>query len=115
MVYGKSAVSAAVYSGLTTMPSGVVQFKADTSAPGADLAAEKRARLEALQTELAQLTQKYAEHVLDATNAWQLVVTEEARLAGLPAHAKAAARANAEQRGLAGWRFTPGRSAVTSL
>ena len=36
---GSAAVSAAVYSGLTVMPSGVVQFSADTSPPGADLAA----------------------------------------------------------------------------
>ena len=33
---------------------------------GADLPPEQRARLEALQSELAQLTQKYAENVLDA-------------------------------------------------
>ena len=36
------AVSSAVYSGLTTMPSGVVQFKAATSPPGADLAAARK-------------------------------------------------------------------------
>lgn len=73
---------------------------------GADLPPEKRARLEALQGELAQLTQKYSENVLDATNAWQLVVEDERRLAGLPERAKAAARRNAEAKGLAGWRFT---------
>ncbi len=73
---------------------------------GADLAPEQRARLEALQTELSQLTQKYSENVLDATNAWQLVVEDEARLAGLPEHAKAAARRSAEAKGLNGWRFT---------
>ncbi|HUR56156.1 MAG TPA: M3 family metallopeptidase [Opitutaceae bacterium] len=73
---------------------------------GADLPADKRARLEALQTELAQLTQKYSENVLDATNAWQLVVAEEERLKGLPAHAKAAARRSAETKNIAGWRFT---------
>ncbi len=73
---------------------------------GADLPTEQRTRLEALQTELSQLTQKYSENVLDATNAWQLVVDDEARLAGLPAHAKAAARRGAEAKGVAGWRFT---------
>jgi oligopeptidase A len=78
----------------------------DFQQAGADLPAEKRARLEALQTELAQLTQKYSENVLDATNAWQLVVTDERRLAGLPERAKAAARRSAEAKGLAGWRFT---------
>ncbi len=73
---------------------------------GADLPAEQRARLEGLQTELAQLTQKYSENVLDATNGWQLVVEDEQRLAGLPPHAKAAARRGAEAKGLGGWRFT---------
>lgn len=79
---------------------------ADFRQAGADLPPDKRTRLEALQSELAQLTQKYSENVLDATNAWQLVVTDEARLAGLPAHAKAAARRNAEAKGASGWRFT---------
>jgi len=79
---------------------------ADFRQAGADLPADKRARIEALQGELAQLTQKFSENVLDATNAWQLVVTDEARLAGLSAHAKAAARRSAEAKGLAGWRFT---------
>ncbi|MEO7414448.1 MAG: M3 family metallopeptidase, partial [Opitutaceae bacterium] len=79
---------------------------ADFRQAGADLPAEKRSRLETLQSELAQLTQKYSENVLDATNAWQLVVSEESQLAGLPAHAKAAARRNAEAKGLSGWRFT---------
>ena len=80
----------------------VIDFKQ----AGADLPADARARLEAIQTELAQITQRYSENVLDATNAWQLVVTDETRLAGLPAHAKAAARRGAEAKGLAGWRFT---------
>ena len=79
---------------------------ADFRQAGADLPPEKRGRVEALQSELAQLTQKYSENVLDATNAWQLVVADESRLAGLPPHAQAAARASAEAKGLAGWRFT---------
>ncbi len=84
---------------------------ADFKQAGADLPAEKRTRLEALQSELAQLTQKYSENVLDATNAWQLVIDDESRLAGLPAHAKAAARRSAEGKGLGSadkpaWRFT---------
>ncbi len=73
---------------------------------GADLPAEQRERLQRLQGELAELTQKYSENVLDATNAWQLVVDEENRLAGLPDHAKAAARKSAESKGVRGWRFT---------
>jgi len=78
---------------------------------GADLPPAQRTRLEALQSELAQVTQKFSENVLDATNAWQLVVEDESRLAGLPAHALAAARQNAAGKGLGSaerpaWRFT---------
>jgi oligopeptidase A len=78
---------------------------------GADLPPEGKARLEAIQAELSQLTQKYSENVLDATNAWQLLVEDESRLAGLPERAKARARADAESKGLGTperpvWRFT---------
>jgi oligopeptidase A len=78
---------------------------------GADLPADRKARLETLQRELAQLTQKYAENVLDATNAWELVVTDPARLRGLPAHAVESARRAALAKGhgtaeMPVWRFT---------
>jgi len=84
---------------------------ADFREAGADLPAATRSQLEAVQTELAALTQKYAENVLDATNAWQRIVEDESLLAGLPEHAKAAARKSAEGKGLASpekpaWRFT---------
>ncbi len=84
---------------------------ADFRQAGADLAPPQQSRLEELQSQLALLTQKYSEQVLDATNAWQLVVEDERRLQGLPEHAKAAARRNAESRGIGSaaspaWRFT---------
>ena len=49
---------------------------ADFRQAGADLPEERRQRLEVIQGELAQLTQKYSENVLDATNAWKVVVTD---------------------------------------
>lgn len=84
---------------------------ADFRQAGADLPQTQRARLEALQSELAELTQKYSDNVLDATNAWELLVTDEARLKGLPDHAKAAAHrgAEAKEKGTVDqpvWRFT---------
>lgn len=84
---------------------------ADFRQAGADLPEAARQRLEAIQSELAQLTQKYAENVLDATNAFELVVTDESRLRGIPEHAKAAARRSAEAKGQGAptrpaWRFT---------
>src|SRR4051812_11369191 len=84
---------------------------ADFIQQGADLPPDKKARLEVLQSELAQLTQKYSENVLDATNAWELLITDESRLNGLPAHAKEGARQNALGKGCGNeanpvWRFT---------
>ncbi|HKB90294.1 MAG TPA: M3 family metallopeptidase [Opitutaceae bacterium] len=84
---------------------------ADFRQAGADLPADKKARLEKVQSELAQLTQKYSENVLDSTNAWQLVIEDESRLKGLPAHAKESARRNALTKGMGTeeqpkWRFT---------
>jgi oligopeptidase A len=84
---------------------------ADFRQAGANLPMEKRARLEELQSELSRITQKFAENVLDATNAWQLTTDDETRLRGLPAHAVAAALSNAAGKGLGTaaqpvWRFT---------
>ncbi|MBM3787649.1 MAG: M3 family metallopeptidase [Acidobacteria bacterium] len=73
---------------------------------GAGLDPERKKRLAAIDVELTQLTTKYSENVLDATNAWELVIDDEARLAGLPPSAVAAARQSAESKGAAGWRFT---------
>ena len=73
---------------------------------GAELDAEGKARLEAIDIELSTATTKFSQNVLDATNAFDLMIVNERQLAGLPAMAVAAARANAEQKGLSGWRFT---------
>ncbi len=55
---------------------------------------------------LAEVTTKFSENVLDSTNAFELLITEEEKLKGLPAAAVAAARASAESKGRSGWRFT---------
>src|SRR5690625_4691183 len=78
---------------------------------GADLPAEKKRRLEEIQSELAQVTQKFSENVLDSTNEWELIIEEEADLAGLPENAREAARRSALSKGIGTeeepkWRFT---------
>jgi oligopeptidase A len=73
---------------------------------GAELNAEGKARLQAIEVELTELTTKFSQNVLDETNAFEWVTTDETELAGLPQSAKAAARQNAESKGLKGWRFT---------
>ena len=79
----------------------------DFKSAGADLDGEAKKRMFELNSELAQVTQKYGENVLDSTNAWELFVEDESRLAGLPESAKAGAAEDAKAKGKEGqWRFT---------
>ncbi|HKW97825.1 MAG TPA: M3 family metallopeptidase [Bryobacteraceae bacterium] len=73
---------------------------------GAELDPAGKTQLNRVDVELTKLTTKFAENVLDSTNEFELIVTEEAKLAGLPPTAVAAARASAEAKGIKGWRFT---------
>jgi oligopeptidase A len=73
---------------------------------GAELSPEGKKNLTEIDVELSRLTTKFSQNVLDATNAFELTIEDEARLAGLPPLAKQAARASAEAKGLAGYRFT---------
>ncbi|MEQ9322360.1 MAG: M3 family metallopeptidase, partial [Polyangiaceae bacterium] len=73
---------------------------------GAELGDDDKKRLAAIGVELTKLTLRYAQNTLDATNAWELIVTDEAELAGLPESARQAARESAEAKGKEGWRFT---------
>jgi oligopeptidase A len=73
---------------------------------GADLDAAKKKRLEEIDVELTQVSTKFGENVLDSTNAFELVISDAAELAGLPPTAVAAARESAQRKGQEGWRFT---------
>ena len=76
---------------------------------GAELPAEHKPRFQAIQEELASLAAKFSENLLDATNAFAEIVTNEAELAGLPADAIEAAReaaAKDSQLSAPSWKFT---------
>ena len=73
---------------------------------GADLSPAGKARLEEIDVELTKLTTRFSENVLDATNSFELVITDEAKLAGLPPSAIEAAREDAARKNIEGWRFT---------
>ena len=73
---------------------------------GAELADAQKVRFAEIQEQLAALSTRFSENVLDATNAYELIVDNEDRLAGLPDDVKQAARASAEREGKAGWRFS---------
>ncbi|QCO68509.1 M3 family metallopeptidase [Luteimonas yindakuii] len=72
---------------------------------GAELEPHARARFAQIQQELAALSAKFSEHVLDATDAWSWTTTDEAELVGLPADVLAQCRADARDAGEDGWRL----------
>lgn len=67
---------------------------------GADLSPADKERLEKVQSELAEVTQKFSENVLDSTNDWELILEDESRLAGLPDTAKAVLQSEAASKEL---------------
>ncbi len=73
---------------------------------GAELDPDGKRRMAEIDVELTKVTTKFSENVLDSTNAFELIVTDQAKLAGLPPSAIDAARQNAEMKKLEGWRFT---------
>ena len=84
---------------------------------GAELDAPGKVRMAEIDVELSKLTMKFGENVLDATNDFEIVLTHESELAGLPPSAVGAARQSAASKGLSGWRFTlqaPSYTAVIS-
>lgn len=69
-------------------------------ANGADLPADKKARLAEIHQELELLRQQYSQNVLDATNAWQLVLTDKKEVEGMPESWLQAARQQALEKGI---------------
>lgn len=78
---------------------------------GADLSPEKKAELTEISKELTEITQTFSQNVLDATNAFKKVVTDESLLAGLSESDKKSAFDAAKKAGFAtdekpAWMFT---------
>ena len=73
---------------------------------GADLPAAQKAGFKENAQRLAKLSSRFNDNVLDATNAFELVVTERGELAGIPDDVLEAARMTAQEDGKRGWKFT---------
>jgi oligopeptidase A len=73
---------------------------------GAELADADKARLKLVHEELAGLSTRFAENLLDATNAWGHYGEDDAELAGVPADVIAEAHAAAAAEGKSGWKLT---------
>ena len=73
---------------------------------GIALEGEKKARYGEIKQRLSELTSKFGENVMDATQAWTKVITDKAELAGLPDSALALAQQQAESKDKEGYLFT---------
>ena len=73
---------------------------------GALLNVEDKLKLREIDTELAKIKLTYGENVLAETNNYQLHITNEADLKGLPDGAKEMAASLAKSKELEGWVFT---------
>jgi len=81
---------------------------------GADLDAQKRAEVGDLNARIAQLQNTFSENLLADAQAFELLITDEADLDGLPADVRAGAAELAHERGhQEGWLFTLSRSSFT--
>ena len=73
---------------------------------GAELPADKKGRFMQVQEELAQLSAKFEENLLDATNDFALFIEDAAQLAGVPGDVLDAMQAAAKADNKSGWKLT---------
>jgi oligopeptidase A len=88
---------------------------ADFRRHGARLDAAGKERLRALDRELTLLTNRFAQNVLDDTNAFELTIEDVTKLRGLPESALEAARESAKSKGQNGYRLTLQAPSVTAV
>jgi len=72
---------------------------------GANLEGEAKKRYAEITTELSKLSLQFGENVLAETNAYELVITDEKNMAGIPEAEREAAAQAAKQKGKEGWLF----------
>ncbi len=89
----------------------------DFKLSGIGLSGEARARFREIVLRLSELQSKFQENVIDSVQAWRKDLPDDARLTGMTAQGKAAARAKAAVKNLQGFRLTldfPSYEAVVS-
>lgn len=78
----------------------------DFKLAGVTLSADKKQAVQTIQQQLAQLGSRFEENLLDATDNWELLITEQEDLAGLPPTALNMAKEAAQRKQQAGWLLT---------
>jgi oligopeptidase A len=73
---------------------------------GAELPPAKKTRFKEISERLSQLSSRFSDNLLDATNAFAHYTADPAAVSGIPEDALAAARDAAQSEGKPGWKFT---------
>jgi oligopeptidase A len=72
---------------------------------GVALSDDDKARFSEIAQAASKIQTGFSDNVLDATNAWEKLITDEAELDGLPDSTKAAAQMRAKEKGVEGWQL----------
>jgi len=75
----------------------------DFKLSGIDLSQQEQQRYKQISQELSRLSSKYEENLLDATNAWSMLITDKDLLSGLPESALEQAKQAAQSQDKEGW------------
>jgi oligopeptidase A len=78
----------------------------DFKLSGIDLPEKEQQRFAEIMQKLSELTSRFSEHVMDATDAWSKLITDKNQLQGLPDNTIAAARETAAQKEQEGYLLT---------
>jgi len=73
---------------------------------GIDLPEDDRKRFSEIEQQLAELSSRFSNQLLDATEHWQQLISDESELAGVPELAKAQMQQAAQRKQQSGWLVT---------
>jgi oligopeptidase A len=73
---------------------------------GAELPAADKARFKEVNERMSQISSRFSDNLLDATNAFERIVTDPGEVSGIPQDVLATARDLAQVDGKSGWKFT---------
>jgi oligopeptidase A len=103
----KALRAATEFEGLSRAQKKIVENELrDFRLGGAELPPDRKERYKEINDRLSQLSSRFSDNVLDATNAFAHFVTDAGEAAGIPADVLAAAREAAQSDGKPGWKFT---------
>jgi len=95
------------FSGLSAARKKIIENELrDFRLGGAELPEDKKARYLEIQERLAELSSRFSDNILDATNDYTLVIENKNELGGLPEDVLQAAQEAAQTANKSGWLFT---------